>query len=140
MNSNNNESAGIVLNGQGEDWVERAALGASALCLIHCLALPLILAALPTIASVLAIPESFHLWILALALPSSAIALYSGRLRHGTTYPAVLGAAGLAMLAAGAVVFAATWWDTPVTVVGSLLLATAHLTNWRLRHAHHGHG
>lgn len=136
----NSESAGIRLNDRSEDWVERAALGASALCLVHCLALPLLLAALPAFSTVLAIPESFHVWILAFAIPSSAIALYSGRTRHGATYPAVLGVAGLVLLAVGALPLASTRWDTIVTVPGSLLLAAAHLTNWRLRHADHRHG
>lgn len=116
-----------------ENWVESAAMGASMLCLVHCLALPLILAALPTLSSVLAIPESFHLWVLAFAVPASGAALVAGRARHGAVWPLVLGASGLALLAIGAVVLGARPAETPTTVAGSLLLVGAHLSNWRLR-------
>jgi hypothetical protein len=118
------------------DWVERAAVGASIACLVHCLALPLVLAALPALSSVLAIPESFHLWVLAFAVPASGAALFTGRARHGAGFPVLLGIAGLALLALGVLLFGATRWETPVTVLGSLTLAGAHMANWRLRHAH----
>jgi hypothetical protein len=139
MNSNS-ESSGIGLNNRGEDWLDRAALGASVLCLIHCLALPLLLAALPALSRVFAVPESVHIWILAFAVPSSAIALFGGRARHGAAYPIVIGIVGLAFLGLGALPLAGTRWDTIVTVPGSIMLAIAHLTNWRLRHARHSHG
>lgn len=118
-----------------EDWLERAAVSASFLCLLHCLALPLVLAALPALSSVLAIPESFHIWVLAFAVPASGAALWSGRARHGASWPLPLGMAGLAMLAIGAFAFGETRWETPVTTLGSLTLAAAHVVNWRLRHS-----
>jgi hypothetical protein len=118
------------------DWVERSAVGASLACLLHCLALPLVLAALPILSGVLAIPETFHSWVLAFAVPASGLALAMGRVRHGTVYPLVLGAVGLLLLAVGALMFGGTALETPVTVVGSLALAGAHVANWRLRHGH----
>jgi hypothetical protein len=136
----NSESTRPRLDNRGEDWLDRAALGASMLCLLHCLALPLLLAALPALSRAFSVPESVHLWILAFAVPSSAIALFGGRARHGTAYPIFIGIAGLACLAAGALPLAGTQWDTVVTVPGSILLAIAHLANWRLRHSHHRHG
>jgi len=134
------EPASAKITHRNEDWLDRAALGASALCLVHCLALPLLFAALPALSAIFALPESIHFWILLFAVPSSALALFGGRARHGASYPIVLGLAGLACLAAGALIFAGTRWDTIVTVPGGLLLAMAHATNWRLRHAHHRHG
>lgn len=116
------------------DWLERAALGASAMCVVHCLALPLLLAALPVLSSVLNIPETAHLWILAFATPTSGLALITGRAGHRATYPLLLGACGLALLAAGALASGETAAETLLTVGGSLLLAGAHLANWRLRH------
>ncbi len=59
-----------------------------------------------------------------------------GRVRHGTVYPLVLGAVGLLLLAVGALMFGSTVIETPVTVVGSLALAGAHVANWQLRHGH----
>lgn len=116
------------------DWIERSAVGASFVCLVHCLALPFLLAALPALASVMPVSERFHLWVIAFAVPTSTIALWTGRARHGSQVPGVIGAAGLALLVLGAVVFGETRWETPITVCGSLTLAVAHLRNWRLRH------
>jgi hypothetical protein len=123
----------------GIDWVERAAVGASALCLIHCIGLPLLLAALPALSSLISIPESFHVWILVFAVPSSALALFTGRHRHRRAYPLIIGAIGLILLATGALFLLGGRWETPVTILGSLCLASAHIANWRLRHSSHRH-
>ena len=117
------------------DWVERAAVGASLACLVHCLALPLLFAALPALSKVFALPESFHLWALAFAIPMATLALVQGRSRHGAVYPLVLGFAGLTLMAIGAILLGGTPAETVATVIGSLTLATGHVMNWRLRHA-----
>ena len=124
----------------GTDWVERAALGASALCLVHCIGLPLLLAALPALSSLIPVPESFHVWILAFAVPTSALALITGWRHHRRAYPLTIGAAGLVLLAIGALLLLGGRWETPVTIMGSLCLACAHIANWRLRHVRHRHG
>ena len=129
----------IASSAPGIDWVERAAVGASALCLIHCAGLPLLLAALPTLSSLIPIPESFHVWVLAFAVPTSALALATGWRHHRRAYPLMIGAVGLALLAIGALLLLGGRWETPVTIMGSLCLASAHIANWRLRHVHHHH-
>ncbi|HVI99946.1 MAG TPA: MerC domain-containing protein [Sphingomonas sp.] len=116
-----------------EDWLDRAALGASVACLVHCLALPLVLAALPALAAIVAIPESVHLWVLLFAIPTSGYALIAGRAKHGIAWPLCLGAAGLILLAVGALALEGSR-ETAITVSGSLALAAAHLGNWRARH------
>jgi hypothetical protein len=123
----------------GIDWLERAAVSASALCLIHCIGLPLLLAALPALSSLISIPESFHVWILAFAVPSSALALFAGRHHHRRAYPLIIGTTGLVLLATGALLLLGERWETPVTILGSLCLACAHIANWRLRHSSHRH-
>lgn len=115
------------------DWLDRAALAGSFACMVHCLALPLLIAALPALSSVLAVPESFHLWVLGFAAPAAVIALLQGRARHGASCPLWIGLAGLAMLAAGALALPEGPPETAVTVAGSLCLAGAHIANWRLR-------
>jgi hypothetical protein len=122
------------------DWVERAALSASALCLIHCLALPFVLAALPVLSSVVTLPVDLHVAILAFAIPSSLAALVIGRRGYRKTAPLAIGIAGLTLLAIGALIFGSSALETPLTVAGSLTLALAHIANWRLRHAAHDHG
>lgn len=120
------------------DWIERAALSASTLCLIHCLALPLLFAALPALSGVLALPEDVHLFILLFAVPSSLLALLAGRTGHGADYPLAAGSIGLILLATAILPLFAVY-ETPITVGGSLMLASAHVMNWRLRHARHDH-
>lgn len=122
------------------DWVERMAVGASVLCLIHCAGLPLLLAALPALSRLVALPEALHLWILVLAVPSSGLALLVGTWRHRLWQPLLAGGIGLALLAAGALVFAETSQEVPLTIAGSLFLVFGHVRNWRLRHRHHRHG
>lgn len=116
------------------DWVERTALAASVLCLAHCLTLPLLFAALPMIAELIALPERFHLAMVAIAVPTSGLALFDGHSRHRAYAPLVLGGFGLSGLIAGATALGGTSAETWVTVVASLTLAIAHGWNWRLRH------
>lgn len=116
------------------DWLERAALGASALCLAHCLALPILLALIPALSSALSIPESIHLWLLAAAIPMAGAALLQGRAVHGGVAPLLFGIGGLLLMAAGALIWGESAAETPLTVAGSSILAVAHVFNWRRRH------
>lgn len=120
------------------DWADRAALAGSAACVAHCLALPVIVAALPALTAGTTVPETFHLVVLAFAVPAAAFALMQGRKRHGGTWPVVSGATGIVCLAIGALLSANEAVETVVTVAGSLLLAVAHVGNWRLRRACRG--
>ena len=122
------------------DWFERAAVGASALCLIHCAGLPLLLAALPALSKLIALPESFHIWVLGFAVPMSGAALLLGHRRHRASSPLVAGGIGLALLSIGALLLLGGPLETPVTIAGSICLVFAHFSNWRRRHRQHGHG
>jgi MerC mercury resistance protein len=119
---------------KGVDWVERAALGMSTLCLIHCLALPVLLAAVPVMAASLHLPADLHRWLLLFAIPSSSIALLTGCRLHRKVSPVLVGIAGLTLMAVSALMLEGTDREVPVSVAGSLLLVAAHLTNWRARH------
>jgi hypothetical protein len=122
------------------DWFERAAAGASLLCLIHCAGLPLLLAALPMFSRVLALPESLHLWLLVFAIPASGSVLLLGVRQHGAWPLPIVGAIGLVLLALGALLFGGGELETPATMAGSLCLVAAHIANWRRRHGGHPHG
>ncbi|MEP9357720.1 MerC domain-containing protein [Sphingomonas sp. KR3-1] len=122
------------------DWTERAAVGASTLCLIHCAGLPLVFALLPAFSKLVALPESLHVWLLGAAIPSSGVALLLGRARHRAWLPLLAGGAGLGLLAFGALIVIGGPFEAPVTVAGSVALVVAHLVNWRLRHREHPHG
>jgi hypothetical protein len=107
------------------------AIAASAACLVHCLLLPALLVLLPTLAAFLAVPEALHLWALAFALPTSAVALVAGYRRHRRAAAPFYAAAGLALLAAGVFVAENEWMETALTVPGALALALGHAVNWR---------
>lgn len=111
------------------------AVSASTLCLIHCLLLPALLVAIPTLAAFLAVPESFHLWTFLFAVPTSLLALSAGYRRHRRKSPIRQALAGLTLIGSGALSGIEGWPETAITVSGSLLLAWGHARNWRfVRH------
>jgi len=112
------------------------AISASFLCLVHCLALPLVIAALPALASLFDVPESFHVWMLAIAVPLSGLAIGLGWRRHGRIVPVILALAGLALMSWGALGGVAPGVETALTTLGGLCLAGGHIRNWRLGAAH----
>jgi hypothetical protein len=118
-----------------DDLIEGIAVGATIACLVHCLALPLLFAVVPVISAVLPIPEHFHLIALALAIPATGGALFAGYRRHRLAAPLLAGTVGLVLLTLGATHWEATPLETPLTVLGSLAIAAAHLANWRYRRA-----
>ncbi|KQM41363.1 MerC domain-containing protein [Sphingomonas sp. Leaf10] len=113
-------------------FLDGAAIGASLLCLIHCIGLPILFALLPALAT-LGLPssEGLHLILLLTAIPISALALVGGWRAHGAIVPLLLGAAGLAGLSAGLAFGSIPGAETALTVAGSLALASAHIGNWR---------
>ncbi len=116
-----------------------SAIGLSGLCLVHCLALPVLAAILPVFGS-WARAEWVHAVFIAIAAPLSAGALWlnsRGERRPMGLYIAAL--AGLALLALGAGGRPKPSLETPITVAGSLTLVGAHLWNWRHRHHCHVH-
>ena len=99
----------------------------SALCIIHCFALPVLISLLA-----LSIPftenEVVHVSLVLAALPATLWVIYK-------TYPAqplfILAAAtGLTLLLAGTFVAPLAAFEEPLTVVGALLLGSAHLWHW----------
>lgn len=125
-----NEKQPVRNDAQPGRWLDGFAICASSLCTIHCLGLPLLFALLPALASRLDPGESFHLVMLALAIPTSLFALIQGH-RHGSQRPLWLGLCGLALMAFGALAARGAAQEIGATVIGSMLLATAHILNWR---------
>jgi hypothetical protein len=108
---------------------DAAALTLSTLCLVHCLALPVVAVALPILGA-FAEAEWVH-WIFAgLAAP---ISLWT--LRRSGAGLLTLAAAGVVLLFAGAAEFPTHEAETVVTVTGGLLISAAHILNLRRRHS-----
>ena len=115
------------------DAIEGTAISASFLCLVHCLALPLLLLLLPGTLAAFAQSDRVHYWAFALIAPSAVAAFWLGYRRHASLRPGLFGAAGLACLAAAIMPGAPERVAITLTVCGSLLLVTGHLINWRER-------
>jgi len=111
-------------------WLDGAAVGLSALCLIHCLALPLLVAGLPFLAQFS--EGHLHAQMLFVVLPLSTIALGLGYRHHRSSVIVLAGAVGMLTLFIGATVAHSRWGlaaDRSFTIVGALVLATAHFYN-----------
>lgn len=108
------------------------AIGASALCLAHCLLIPLLLALVPAVTQLLNVPPWFHLAAFAVAVPTSAIAMQRGLRYHGMLMPAVLGSIGLFLLGLGALGGFTLVLESILTIPGSVVLAIGHINNWSL--------
>ncbi|HEL5085468.1 TPA: MerC family mercury resistance protein, partial [Stenotrophomonas maltophilia] len=112
--------------------LDAGAVALSSLCLLHCLALPLLAAALPLFGT-WAEAEWVHLLFVTIALPLTGYALWRAERRHPLPVLAWAAAGvGLGLLLAGALALPSHDWETPMTVTGSLLLAATHI--WNARH------
>ena len=119
-----------------QKWLDGAAIGASTLCLIHCLFLPVLIILLPSLAAFLAVPEASHVWAVAFAIPSSILALLAGYRRHRRALPSAFVLPGILLLVAGAFAAPSEAWETAFTVSGAILLSMGHALNWRaMRHS-----
>lgn len=115
--------------------LDRLSISASALCLLHCLATPLLLVALPVLSATFMADETFHLWMVTIVLPLSLAALFIGCRRHRDGLVITLGLIGLLGLILAALLGHDVLGETGekvATVVSGLLLAAGHWRNYRL--------
>ena len=108
-------------------WLDGVAVGLSALCLVHCLALPLLVAGLPFFAQ---FSEShLHGQMLLIVLPLSIVALGLGFRHHRSTNIVLAGVIGMLTLVVGATVAHTQLGltaDRLFTIFGAFVLAAAH--------------
>ncbi len=119
--------------------LDATGVGLAALCLVHCLALPVAALAMP-LAGQLAEAEWVHWTIVALAAPTSLAAVLPRVMdRPFPWIIPVFAIVGVGLLGA-AIAFAPPEWEAAFTVAGSGVLVTAHVLNWRRAHRGHRHG
>jgi hypothetical protein len=107
--------------------LDRYAIGLSGLCLVHCLATSVLLAALASAGGMLG-AEWIHEVGLSLAMVMGAIALGRGILQHGYTMPSAVGGLGLGVMA-GALTLPHDGTEALYTMVGVGILALGHRLN-----------
>lgn len=114
---------------------DKLAIGLSMVCAIHCLALPLLLVLLPTIAVLQLNNEAFHVWMVVAVIPTSIYALTLGCKQHKRHQLLILGAVGLTLLIMALVLGEERIGEAGekiLTALGSTFVALGHWFNYRL--------
>lgn len=105
------------------------AVGLSTLCVLHCVALPVLVALLP-VAAQAAESEFVHRVLVVAAVPVSLRVIWTTRPLDGNRMFIGGALAGLGLLLLAAFVETVSPYEQPITVVGGVLLASAHLWHW----------
>ena len=130
--------------------LDHFAIGMAALCGIHCLMMPVLIAVLPIIATGFFAHKDFHLWMLLFVLPTTGLSIFMGCRKHKDKRTAILSLTGIGIMiavtafeylshasctacggcsrTAGAPIPPSAW----INSIGGLFLATAHIRNFRL--------
>ena len=114
---------------------DRFAIGLSLMCVIHCLALPLLLVLLPSMAVLQLDNEVFHLWMVVAVLPTSICALTLGCKQHRRYRLLLLGSIGLVLLIIALGLGEENIGESgekALTVLGAGFVAVGHWFNYRL--------
>ncbi len=117
---------------------DKFAIGLSLGCAIHCLALPGLLALLPSMTALQLDNEVFHFWMLVAVIPTSIYALTLGCKQHKRYRLPILGVIGLGLLVAALALGEDRIGEAGekiMTVIGASLVAIGHWFNYRLCHA-----
>ena len=115
-------------------FVDRFAIGVSALCIAHCLLLPILLVALPILGQSFLGSESLHVLLVYAVIPSSLFALSVGCSQHKNTSFMLLGILGMTFLVLGIsveILGLDHHWEQRFTLIGALLIAFAHVRNFQ---------
>lgn len=110
-------------------------------CLAHCLALPFAASVLPLL-SATEEAEWVHWAFAAFAAPVTIVALWrTNAVRSLAIVLQATATIGVGLLVIGATGWPTHAWETPLTIVGALVLATAHIVNFTRHDTRHGkHG
>lgn len=113
---------------------DRIGVFASVACLIHCLLLPLLVPLLPLLAGVVE-TESVHEGLLVFLTLCALLAFVPGYRTHRAWSILAFGVLGVLLLTGGVLAHdlpVLKGLDTPLTIVGGLVLISTHLVNLRL--------
>lgn len=115
--------------------MDKAAIGLSLICTVHCLLLPIALTMLPALGASIAGDENFHLLLLLAVIPTSLIALTLGCRKHGHGHVVLTGLLGLIILTLTAFLGHDLLGDSGekvASVLGAGTIALTHIRNYRL--------
>ena len=115
-----------------KDKLDAIGIGLSSLCLIHCLFLPVLVLAVPSLVGSALGSEWMHILLFGIAVPVSIAAFWRGLRCHGCLRPGLLGALGLTLMATGILPWLSEAGEIALTTLGAAALASGHLANQRL--------
>ena len=118
-----------------QTFTDKMAMSLSLLCAIHCLAFPLIIVMLPSLAALQLDDEAFHVWMVLAVIPISVYALTIGCKQHKRYRLLILGLFGLLFLLSALLSgedLIGEFWEKALTVVGAVTIALGHYWNYRL--------
>jgi hypothetical protein len=114
---------------------DKLAISLSMVCAVHCLALPILLVAVPSLVASQLNNEAFHLWMVAAVVPSSIYALTLGCKQHKYYRLIALGGVGLVLLVLAVALgeeLIGEFGEKALTLVGASFVAIGHFLNYRL--------
>ncbi len=115
--------------------LDKLAINLSLLCVVHCLALPVMLALLPTIVAPFLAQEGLHLWLIIAVVPTSIYSLALGCNKHRRITVFLIGLLGLCCMLI-AIVFGHDYFgengEKAFTLLGSTFIIFAHVRNFKL--------
>lgn len=116
-------------------YTNNLAIGISALCVVHCLATPLLIVLLPSLASLPLENEAFHRWLLIGVIPTSLFSLLMGCKQHQFYRVLIIGFFGLLILVSAVFVEDlqhGELLEKVLTVSGACVVVFGHYLNFRL--------
>lgn len=104
----------------------------SFLCLLHCLALPLLAIITPSFAMIFE-QEWIHLLLLAALIPIALFSFIKGKIKHKSNSPLFVGLVGTSLLIAAVFAEQMSFMNIKaeviLTTIGSLILLSGHVIN-----------
>ena len=113
------------------------AVGLSTLCVLHCVALPVLVALMPVLGQA-AENELVHRVLAVAAVPVSLRVIWKTRPLNRNRLFVAAALLGLALLLLPAFIEAVSAYEEPITVAGGVLLASAHIWHWLRRCGRNG--
>ena len=112
------------------NYLDRAAIWLSGLCLLHCFAVPIALVMGSAFSERLEATETTVHWVLfGIAIPISAIALFRGYRHLGGFHNLLLGGIGLLLMLLAVSHVLGREFEVVLTVIGVSSVLVAHLRN-----------
>lgn len=115
--------------------LDKLAISGSVLCVLHCAALPIILAIFPALMIAPLDNPEFHEMLIWLVIPTSLFAVTLGCRRHKDTIVLLLVGIGLGILTITAIIghdHLGELTEKITTIIGSIILAYGHWRNYSL--------